>query len=616
MAERATSAPGSERANRGAATIFAVVAALNLVALAPLLVYPDLALAYPFLGGDSQDWLCNALYLRGADVPYSVRPPLLPALLAALDAAGAQPLAPLLSLLLLHLTALVLLLVLRREVGPWVALATAIAVLLNHSQTGLAIEVMADVPAACLLFLALALLLLAERRPRLALPAGMLAGASALTQQAALLLPLAVLPALLRRGRRPGAGRWLAAGAAAFAVGPATWFAAKAIAFGTPGDAGIAQWALLRPHLDAVGYYALAAVSLLGLPGVLLAAAGAALVLRRGGRDSAGLAAVGVATVVPAFFALAYTFADKRFLVYALWPAALLAARAVAAIPRPGWRTAAAAALLLYSAFPLPGWGGAPAYALLLPLPPHYLRVDTPGPGSPRIDGISRVRASVGDVARFSVLGRALAARAAARPRSTLAAADVAGDLTAVVLDLPGGGLDRYQETRRLSVVLRKRAKMVPSWLLEPHWRLLRPRPIGRVGDLAVLRVAPEGAGVTGILALPESHPLLADILAGGADAGGDAAALAQARELAAAIPDPRRAFPVGVLVHRDAVGASLAYLPFLLPTHNLYVIDRDAVESVQRFLVGARETSRTTAGGVEIRRLELVRGPAALVVY
>ena len=611
----APASPG--RWDRLATRVFLAVAAVNLAVLAPRLVYPDLPLSYPFPGGDSQDWLCNARYLQGCDVPYSVRPPLLPALLALLGRAGLEPWFPLLSLLLLHLTAFALLALLRRSVPPGVALVTALAVLLNHSHQGLALEVMADVPAACLLFLALALLIAAERRPRLAVPAGLLAGASALTQQTALLLPLAVLPALLRRGRRPDAGRWLGAGAVAFAVGPAAWFIAKAVVFGTPGDAGIAQWALLRFHLGSVAYYAFAAVSLLGLPGVLLAGAGLVRALRRGGRDTAGLMAAGLLVTILAFFVLLYTFADKRFLVYALWPAAILAARALAAIPRRGWRAAAAAALLLWSVFPLPDWGGAPPHALLLPVPPLLARADTPGPGKAAITAIGLERMSAREVARASVIGRVLAARAASRPVPTLAPDAVAGDLTAVVLDLPGGGLDRYQVPRRLSNALLKRVRLVPSWLLEPHWRLLRPRVIGRIDTFVVLRVEPEGMGRTSVLIVPEGHPALPVMLATApAPAPGDTAALALARAVAAAIPDLRRAIVVGVVAPRNAVDPSLAFLPFLLSTQNLYVIDRNAAESVRHVWEGAREIGRSVIGTVEVRRLELARGPGALVLY
>ena len=611
-------APGAPVRPGGLVTlVFLAVAAVNLAVLAPRLVYPDLALSYPFPGGDSQDWLCNALYLEGYDVPYSVRPPLLPALLALLGRAGAAPLLPVLSLLLLHLTALALFVLLRRSTPPGVALVAALAVLLNHSHLGLALEVMADVPAACLLFLALALLIGSERRPRLAVAAGLVAGASALTQQAALLLPVAALPALLLRERRPGGARWLAAGAVAFAAGPAAWYITKAIVFGTPGDAGIAQWALLRPHLGAIAYYAFAAVSLLGLPGVLLAAAGLALALRRGGRDAASLMATGVVVTVLGFFALLYTFADKRFLVYALWPAAILAARALAAIPSRGWRAAAAAALLAWSAYPLPDWGGAPLHALLLPAPPLFVRADTPGPGKPAITAIGLERSGARAVARASVIARVLAARAASRPVPTMAPATVAGDLTAVVLDLPGGGLDRYQVPRRMSNVLRKRVKLVPSWLLEPHWGLLRPRAIGRVDTFVVLRVEPEGMGATGLLVVPGDHSALPAMLAAAAaPAAADPAALALARAVAAAIPDPRRAFVVGIVAPSDAVDPSLAYLPFLLPTHNLYVIDRHAAHGVRHIWEGAREVGRTAIGAVEVRRVELPRGPGAVVLY
>lgn len=63
--------------------------------------YPDLALHYPFAGGDAWDWIANGLRIAGHDVRYSGRPPLLPLLLAALERLSALAAFPALNLLAL-----------------------------------------------------------------------------------------------------------------------------------------------------------------------------------------------------------------------------------------------------------------------------------------------------------------------------------------------------------------------------------------------------------------------------------------------------------------------------------------------------------------------------------
>ena len=60
-------------------SLFFIVALLGLVRLAllaPELIPADLNLTYPFVGGDSHDWIANGLRLAGEDVRYSGRPPL------------------------------------------------------------------------------------------------------------------------------------------------------------------------------------------------------------------------------------------------------------------------------------------------------------------------------------------------------------------------------------------------------------------------------------------------------------------------------------------------------------------------------------------------------------
>ena len=68
--------------------LLAALCLAAFAALAPHLVYPDLNLDYPFVDGDSHDWIANGLRFAGSDVRYSGRPPLLPLALALLDRLG------------------------------------------------------------------------------------------------------------------------------------------------------------------------------------------------------------------------------------------------------------------------------------------------------------------------------------------------------------------------------------------------------------------------------------------------------------------------------------------------------------------------------------------------
>ncbi len=233
------------------AVALAGIAASWLV-LCSHLVWPDLVRTDPFMAGDSQDWIANGLRWAGFDVRYSVRPPLFPMLIAALVRLHALPLLPLVTATLLHVTAVAALLYLRRFGSETAALVT-LAVLWNHALLRYSLDVMADVPAACLLALAALCLARADGSPRLLAAAGALAGLSAVTQQTALLAPLAAGPVVLASRRAWLRSPWLWLGAAAFAAPPAAWFAGKLVAYGTIGGVGVQQWGLVRPHLGGAG---------------------------------------------------------------------------------------------------------------------------------------------------------------------------------------------------------------------------------------------------------------------------------------------------------------------------------------------------------------------------
>ena len=83
-----------------------LLALLQAGFLAAQLVYPDLNLDYPFMDGDSHDWIANGLGMAGYDVRSSGRAPLLPMMVAALERVSALSWLPVLLQILFHGTVL------------------------------------------------------------------------------------------------------------------------------------------------------------------------------------------------------------------------------------------------------------------------------------------------------------------------------------------------------------------------------------------------------------------------------------------------------------------------------------------------------------------------------
>ena len=411
--------------------VLAALCAVWFAALPPRLVYPDLNLDYPFVDGDSHDWIANGLHLAGHDVRYSGRSPLLPLALAGLAHVGLLRLWPPLGLLLFLATVLVFHSLAARLAAPAAAFAAALMLLASYTLQGLALEVMADVPASCLmLWSAWAFVTALEggagaekaggtggldgignpdglpvRRQGLArryVLGGLLAGLAALTQQIGLIVPVAALAALGMRRRRELATPWPWIGLLTAAAFPGLWLAVKRWAFAAYGDSLLDQWGLLGLHASSLRPYLWSLLSFLGLPACLLLGVGIVLGARRvwrGGDTTAATAttataAARVATATTAttaaawlfvllllagcagFFALFYGYEAKRFAVYAVWPAALLVAGALdplARRPRPAGRAAfvAVAALAVGgAALPLPEPAHDGNWAALWPLPP------------------------------------------------------------------------------------------------------------------------------------------------------------------------------------------------------------------------------------------------------
>jgi hypothetical protein len=495
------------------------LAAVDLAVLAPHLVYADLGLDYPFRGGDTFDWLLNALALAGEPVRSSFRPPALPLALALLRALGWLSWFPVLSLALHHAAAVGTHLVLRRRFGRSAAFTCALLVLLNASVLQLALQVMADLPAAILLGASCAAFLAAGRRPGFYLLAGLLGGLSAVTQQAALLLPLPAGVTLLafRREHLRSARLWL--GAAAFAALPIAWFVAKRVLGGTFLDVGVRQWSLFGFHPENAPHYLVAALSFWGWPALLLVAAGAVVSVRDLARRRAtpgdgawALFPLATAALLLGFFALFYDFLAKRFLIYAFFPALVLLARSLSALRGTHAFVPAALLAVAIGVWPLPR-PELPNSATLWPLPTVYSVVPT---GHSFRDPVPRFRE-----ARVDVTGAGAALRRstwsqvlrASRRRRPVAATvlPVMEDVSVTVFVAGSGSREpsAWRALTELGYLVHRPATYVPERLYPEDWWGWRGlEPAGVVKRYRMFHMRLPGTTETAAVAFARENPL------------------------------------------------------------------------------------------------------------
>jgi hypothetical protein len=568
MSGAAAVAASSAALDRRLRWLLAALCLAAFAALAPHLVYPDLNLDYPFVDGDSHDWIANGLRFAGSDVRYSGRPPLLPLALALLDRLGLLRWWPVAGLACWLAAVLGFHDLAARLFPAAAAFAAALLLLADFSLQGLALDLMADVPCACLILWSARAFLTAGERPRRYAWSGLLAGLGGLVQPAALLLPLAAGATLWARRRRDLASRWPWIGAALAAACQGAWMLVRRFGLAAYGESLKDPWHLFGFHLSTVRFYLFSLASLLGLPACLLLAAGIVLAVRRAWRerDSPGAAASLFAVLLFAslagFIVFCYLWNAKRFMVYAVWPAGLLIAEALAALAAPGssrgdpagaadgadtagrtartpvqagspggggpqprrLRTAgfaAAAALAIGgAALPLPEPGRDGSWAALSPLPPlaAHLVVPTGPSGAPAAAAATEPPPPVAvalfapaNLAAWSTFGRAAGAWAV-RPRGEIRPdpGRFAGASAALYLyDRPQDGGGRYRTITRLSNALRKPVRFVPRSVLAPYRELLAASPpIQLTADYTVYTVALPGIAGSWLVVTSGGRPL------------------------------------------------------------------------------------------------------------
>ena len=597
--------------------------------MAPRLLVPDLNLQYPFIDGDSYDWLANALWWSGADVRFSARQPFLPLLLAALERCHLLRLWPVLAFGAAHAAAIALYAALRTSAGRFAAAGAVVTVLAAFSVQHLALDLMADTLAAALATAALAAMLLAlgdaagacpaPKRPRLLVIASGFAGLAAVTQSAGLLLaaPL-VLAFVAVRERR--VGRTLLA--AALFLGPTVaWTLWRRT---LPASLPLLNpWDFLRLDAGAPPAFGWFFVSLLGAPAALAMAAAVwrNLFFARGaGRNAGGgpgvvrahrARIVLLACALPAlFFGLFYSYHSKRFALYVAWPATALLADAFAGL-KPRARALAVAVVASTAMLPLPERGCEGAVAALWPAPPVFavtpLRAVVSGSTLVDLRGTKLLRP------RSTELGawyrRAFVPqRPAPRALTVLDAAAVSAAEHAMYFGAPAEKDRRFLDQGQVGNALRKRTQWLAAEVWEPCLQRFALRPAGRLsGDLTVWSLRAPGVAGSWLLARRARDEREDDT--GSAPAPFAEQTIRDARAVADAVAGMPR---VALIVPREPSPAA-CLLPPLLHTADIATSRADDAEE-RRFYDGLATGPGTLIGGMRVRPAIAFGLPAAIV--
>ncbi|HKI01052.1 MAG TPA: glycosyltransferase family 39 protein [Thermoanaerobaculia bacterium] len=607
----------------------AILCLLRLGLLAPGLVPADLNLTYPFMDGDSWDWIGNGLRLAGEDVRYSGRSPLLPLAIALLHRLSALSWLPVVLQGLFLATVLAFYSLAARLTSRRATFAAALALLFNYSLMGLSLQVMADVPTACLLLLAVRSFVLAgeDHARRRYLASGLFAGLAALGQMAGVLwAPAAGVTALVHR-RRDFRSPWLWVSLLAPVILPAFWTLVQPPTVAGPGGLARAQILLLSLHADSVPFYLYSLVSLLGIPGAVLMIAGAALAVRRAGQDPARFLSLALAGALAIFFVFLYDYNGKRFLVYGVWLWGLFLAEALARIRRRAAFGTAAIVLLAGSALPLPVAPEDASAAGLWPAPPVYLiaPVSVTATGSSALDpGAARLaRRPMADWVRLSLPYRAWEARRRQKGFASLDPALFRADHSALYVHgdaIEGAG--RYITIARLGNALGKRVKFVPATWLEPYWRRMGVEPLGLLGpDYALYRIRLAGLGETWLLAVAPGGPLkgMLDELGARPSRGRPAAGgprLVRGRQTAEAIARFVAGSDgfVAAVPSRRPDDLWQLYLPFLLDSTELYAASPGQARELLGILAGTPTLAEAKLGTATVKKTEYLGRRTSLI--
>ena len=575
--------------------LLASVVLLHFLALCSRLIHQDLILSYPFMGGDAQDWVANGLYYSGHDVRYNARPPLLPLVIAGLHAFSALHLLPVLLQLLAHATMLGLYRLLCIDYPRPLAFTVTLLWLLNGSWQRLSLEVMADVPAACLLTWAVFFWRRSGGgRPGYVL-AGLCGGLSAVTQQLAVLLPAAVLVVVLGFRRRDLKSPSFLGGAVLFLSPFCAWLLWQQLALGGLRD-DLSHWSLLRFHTDSVAFYAYVFVAFVGLPAALAILVGASSFFRRARRDPWCAFVLGLQLVIAVFFVFFYDFNNLRFIAYLFPLSAVLFAEGLSLLRRPSAGVVAAALAVLWS-LPFPGVRPDRHRIVLWPAPLTYLEAApwVARSGSRQIDpfDLDLEVHPAATLLRHNVYSLVERKRRKIPQSRTLEPERFRNDLWGLYFyAAPEQATGHIGVTQRLGNLLLKRVHYLPAANFEPLWSGLESTRLGVLDGKALYRARVAGRAGSWILAVRS-----------GSDLDRKLHTLPKARQPPPTQrPDLARAERIAALLDRrptvlfasQGIDAWQTYLPLLVDTDHFFVIEAEREPGARRLLGKGRVRYRS----------------------
>lgn len=307
-----------------------VAAVVLLVGTLPVLRSlrtPDLNWCYPYLTGDSYDWINNGMFWAGEAVLPSFRPPGLPLLIALLYRLGALSWLPVANFAALGAVAVLAYRFLRRRHDPVIATYCAAVLYMNDLSQDWARWIGAELYATLAIVIAVLLFERAAEEPRRYVPFGLAIGLGFLVHYvaapAAAGFGLAVL--LFRRGDLRRRELWL--GALAASAPPAAWLAFRwwhTRMHPVDWQLGHGVEALFRFTTENVVFYLFTIPAVLGLAVLPLYGAGLARVAGRaaGPPHPYTQSYLFPLAALALFWLFLYDWVDRRFVLY-LFPLAL-----------------------------------------------------------------------------------------------------------------------------------------------------------------------------------------------------------------------------------------------------------------------------------------------------
>ena len=294
---------------------------------ASFLVYPDIAITYPFVSYDSFQWLADGLFYRGVNIEPTYRQIGLPAVVAILDAFRTLHLLPVITcgLFLVFMFAIVKLL--RPTYSPVIVALVVLIVGFNYRLSSFFDYILADQWALTFMTLSLVALTNAIARPHYWQLCLAFAAISLLFQYAVIFSIPAYIVALVYALKEPNARanhiRHLSTGVMIAIFISAPPFIWKWFTKGSPFFSHVIQVPLVQPHFYSIVYYAFNFTAFLGIPATVLTIKG----LHTFSRQSRILIAGFAGQIL--FWVFLYTWHDPRFILYMIPFAAFFIAHGI-----------------------------------------------------------------------------------------------------------------------------------------------------------------------------------------------------------------------------------------------------------------------------------------------